>query len=70
MTEHSLASRLEAVCVYVEWGGGGDGRAAVASAPNDAILNGLDHGTGKNAEEFLTMVLPDLGGREGRNFNF
>ena len=39
------------------------GRAAVASGPDDAIRNGLFDGTGREAEGFLTMVLPDLGGR-------
>ena len=42
------------------------GRTAVASGPDDAIRNGLDEGTGKEAEGFLTIVLPDLGGREVR----
>ena len=36
------------------------------SGPDDAIRNGLDGGTGKEAEEFLNMVLPELGGREVR----
>ena len=40
------------------------GRAAVTSGPDDAIRNGLDGGTGKEAEGFRTMVLPELGGRE------
>ena len=42
------------------------GRAAIASGPHDAIRNGLDDGTGKEAKGFLSMVLPDLGGREAR----
>ena len=42
------------------------GRAAVASGPDDAIRNGLVDGTGKETKGFLTMVLPDLGGREVR----
>ena len=40
------------------------GRTAVTSGPEDAIRNGLDDGTGKEAEGFRTMVLPELGGRE------
>ena len=39
------------------------GRAAVASGesgPDDAIYNRLHDGTGKEAEGFLTMVLPKL----------
>ena len=42
------------------------GRTAVTSGPDDAIGNGLDGGTGKEAEGFRTMVLPELGGREVR----
>ena len=42
------------------------GRTAVASGADDAMGNGLDDGTGKEAEGFLTMLLPKLGGREVR----
>ena len=42
----------------------GVGRTAVNSEPDDTIRNGLDGGTGKEAEGFLTMGLPELGGRE------
>ena len=40
------------------------GRTAVISGPDDAMGNGLDDGTGKEAAGFLTMVLPDLLGRK------
>ena len=39
------------------------GRTAVTSGQDDAIHNGLDGRTGEEAEGFLTMVLPELGGR-------
>ena len=42
------------------------GRTAVTSGPDDAMGNGLDEETGKEAEGFLTIVLPKLGGREVR----
>ena len=42
------------------------GRTAVTSGPDDEMGNGLDEETGKEAEEFLTIVLPKLGGREVR----
>ena len=40
------------------------GRTAVTSGPGEAIRNRLDGGTGKEANGFRTMVLPELGGRE------
>ena len=40
------------------------GRTAVTSGPEDAICNRPDGGTGKEAEGFRTMVLPELGERE------
>ena len=39
---------------------------AVASGPDYLIGNGPDYGTGKEVEGFLTMVLPELVGREVR----
>ena len=41
------------------------GRTAVTSWPDDAMGKGLDDGTGKEAEGFLTMVLPEFG--EGKS---
>ena len=40
------------------------GRTAVTSGLDDAIRNGLDGGTGKEAEGFRSMIPPELGGRE------
>ena len=42
------------------------GITTVALRPHDAMGNGLDNGTGKEAEGSLTMSLPKLGGREVR----
>ena len=43
------------------------GRTAVATGPDDAMMgNWLDDGTGKEVEGFVTMVLPELEGREVR----
>ena len=42
------------------------GRTTVALGTHDAMGNGLDDGTGKEAEGFLTMFLPKLGGKEVR----
>ena len=40
------------------------GRTTVASGTDDTMDNGLDEGTGEEAEGFPTIVLPKLGGRE------
>ena len=50
-------------CGYSEISGGQNGRHFRAGRRDG---NGLDGGTGKEAEGFLTMVLPELGGREVR----